>query len=85
MKSHSHISIHIGGSYINVIPVMHNSQCCHLKKHAHIHIEDKPYKCDTCGEQFSTIGFVNSHDRIHTGEIYIYLIPVVHNSHKVII
>ena len=29
---------------------------------------EKPFKCDSCGAQFSHRGNVKSHIRIHTGE-----------------
>ena len=40
----------------------------YLARDACIHTGDKPYKCDTCGAQFSTSGNLKTHVRIHTGE-----------------
>ncbi|KAK2152582.1 hypothetical protein NP493_2440g00000 [Ridgeia piscesae] len=60
------------------------SQSGNLKKHVRVHTREKSYECDTCGAQFYKVVF-EEHVRIHTGINHTNVIPVVHNSQKVVI
>ena len=39
-----------------------------LKKHVHIHTNEKPYECDVCEKRFNESGNLKRHMRIHTNE-----------------
>ncbi|CAL6315741.1 unnamed protein product [Bathycoccus prasinos] len=39
-----------------------------LKKHMHIHTNEKPYECDVCEKRFNESGNLKRHMRIHTNE-----------------
>ena len=39
-----------------------------LKKHVHIHTNEKPYECDVCEKRFTQSGNLKRHMRIHANE-----------------
>ena len=39
-----------------------------LRRHKHIHSEEKPFACDKCDKTFAQKGNLESHKRVHSGE-----------------
>ena len=56
-----------GINHLNVIPVMHNSHKVLILRSMSKSTRNNPYKCDTCGAQFSQSDSLKSHVHIHTG------------------
>lgn len=38
------------------------------KEHGFVHEENRPYQCTICGNGFKSLGSLNSHRLIHSGE-----------------
>ena len=45
-----------------------SSTLCPSKTHERPHETEKPYKCDTCGQQFTLKIYLKQHQTVHTGE-----------------
>ena len=42
-----------------------------LIRHSRLHSGVRPYKCNLCGQEFSRSDHLNTHQRTHTGKIFL--------------
>ena len=53
-----------------------------LKTYQNIHTKEKHYACDAFDEVFTQKGHLKTHQLIHTGDTFMYVILVIKTLHR---